>query len=88
MWNFLKANLSRQDVITCLEGILSGESYVWSDFTDVPIRDPELDEIRLKVLALEHTHPPGPSDYNLNPNGQEIVRSIIKELQGTLDGRA
>ena len=88
MWNFLKANLTRQDVITCLEYILAGEAYVWGDFTDVPIRDPELEQIRLKVLALEQSHPPGPLDYNLNPAGQEIVRSIIKELRGTLEGRA
>jgi len=81
MWKFLKANLSREDVVTCLEAILAGEAYVWSDFTDVPIQDPDLDKIRLQVLALEQTHPPGPDDYNLNPEGQAVIRSIIRELQ-------
>ena len=81
MWTFLKANSSRQDVVICLEAILAGEDYVWSDFTDVPIQDPELDRVRLQVLALEDTHPPGPDDCYLNSEGQAIVRSIIRQLQ-------
>lgn len=81
MWKLLKASLSREDVVTCLEAILAGESYVWSDFTDVPIQDPDLDKIRLQVLALEQTHPPGPDDYNLNTEGQEIVRTLIRQLR-------
>jgi hypothetical protein len=89
MLKFLKANSTKDDVVKCLKLILEGRDYVWSDFTDVPIRDHDLDLIRLRVLALEKSHPPGAADYYLNPEGQKIVRAIVQELEsGTGTDRA
>jgi hypothetical protein len=88
MWKFLKANTSRADVIKCLELIIEGNDYVFCDFTDVPLRDPELDAIRLKVLALETSHPPGPGDHDVNAGGREILREMIRDLRSTDSGTA
>ncbi|HEY3519489.1 MAG TPA: hypothetical protein VGK80_00425, partial [Rhodanobacteraceae bacterium] len=56
----------------------AGKDYAW-EFTDVPIKDPQLDQIRLDVLALETTHPS--STRYVDPDGEEIIRSIIRRLQ-------
>jgi hypothetical protein len=81
MWEFLKAKSSREDVATSLQYIVDGLDHVWSDFTDVPIRDQELDQIRLRILALESSHPPTDSHSYLSPEGLQIVQSIIRELR-------
>ena len=81
MWEFLKANSSRQDVAKSLQDIVEGQDYVWSDFTDIPIRNAELDQIRLRVLALETSHPPTDPHSYLSPEGLQIVQSIIQELR-------
>jgi hypothetical protein len=80
MWDFLKANLSREDVITCLEDIIEGRKYAW-DFTDVPIKDPALDEIRLKVLSLEESHASPDGSAYLNAEGIAILQGIVRELR-------
>jgi hypothetical protein len=81
MLNFLKGNSTREDVAICLEHILRGEDYVWDDYTSIVERDIELDTLRLKVLALESSHPPGPEDFYLNPEGREIIKGYIRELR-------
>jgi antitoxin component HigA of HigAB toxin-antitoxin module len=86
MWKFLKATSSRKEVVTSLQAIVDGEDYVWSDFTDIPIEDPRLDQIRLRVLALESSHPPVDANSYLSPEGIEIVQSIIQDILSEQDG--
>jgi hypothetical protein len=76
-----KARLSSADVALMLERIVEGRPWVWSDFIDTPIEDPELEKIRIRVEKLESSHPPGPKDYYLNEDGRTILRSIISELR-------
>ena len=84
MWDFLKSNSTSEDVAVTLEAILDGADFVWGDFTDMVIIDPVLDALRLKVLSLESSHPPGPGDSYVDPDGQEILRGYLRELrQGT-----
>jgi len=75
--------MTREDVAKCLEFILKGKPYIWGDFTDVPIQDPELDKIRLRVLELEVSHPPDNSNEYINREGQRIIQSIIQELRNS-----
>lgn len=81
MWKPLKVNLTREDVVTCLQFILEGKPYVLGDFTDVPIQDPELDKIRLHILSLETSYPPENSESYLNLEGQKVLQTIIQELR-------
>ena len=81
MWKFLKSNATREDIAVTLEAIIRGTDYVWGDFTDIILRDQTLDALRVKVLALETSHPPGPDDNDVNPEGQEIIRGYIRELR-------
>ena len=64
-----------------LQAIVDGTDFVWGDFTDVVVRDPDLDSLRLKVLALELSHPPGPNDYDVSAEGREIIKGYIRELR-------
>jgi hypothetical protein len=50
MWDILKERLTKDDVANCLEFIVAGKPNVRADFTDVPMLDPELDAIRVRVL--------------------------------------
>lgn len=77
----MKAKSTREDVIICLQAILDGQRYVWSDFTDVPIQDQELDAIRLRVVELEKLYPSENDTAYLNNEGLKIIQSIIVELQ-------
>ena len=81
MFNSMKAKSTQEDVIICLQAILDGKKYVWSDFTDVPIQDQELDAIRLRVLELEKVYPSGNDSSYLSDEGLKIIQSIIVELQ-------
>jgi len=81
MWNWLKENSSRDDVATCLEFIADGKDFVWSDFTDIVQRDPELERIRLYVLSLEPLYPPSEGDIYLAPNGIKIIRQLAQQLR-------
>ena len=80
MWLFQKGNSSREQTAHCLELILKGADYVWGDYTDIVQRDLELDALRLKVLALESIHPPGPDDYHVCAAGQDTIRGYLREL--------
>ena len=81
MFEFLKSSATREDVILALELIVEGNDHVFGDFTDVPIKDPELDSIRQRVLALESSHPPGPDDYDVNSEGRQIILEMIQALR-------
>jgi len=81
MRDFLKAKLFKKDVIACLQDIIAGRDYVWSDFTDVPIQDPTLDQIRLQVLALEGSHASPDGSAYLNVEGIAILEGIIRGLR-------
>ena len=81
MWTWLKGNSTREETARCLELILDGADYVWGDYTDIVQRDLELDALRLKILELETSHPPGPMDFYVNPAAQAIIRRYIRELR-------
>ena len=81
MFNCMKANSTREEVIISLQAIIDGKNYVWSDFTDVPIQDQELDAVRLRVLELEKLYPSKSDTAYLNNEGLKIIQCIIVELQ-------
>jgi hypothetical protein len=75
------ANPSTQDVVRCLEFIVEGRPYVWDDFTDVPIRNPKLDKIRLELSSLQTRYPSRDGSAYLSAEGLAIVREIIRTLR-------
>ena len=78
-----KSPLSREEVALCLQFIVEGQSYVWDDFTEVPIRDAELDSIRQRVIGLAREFPPTRPDEYVSDQGKKVLLEIIRELRSS-----
>jgi hypothetical protein len=76
-------NRTRQEVVNILQSYLDAadSSYdpSWEDFVSVPIRDPELDAVRQRLLQLESTHSrTRPEDFL--QQWKAALRQALREL--------
>ncbi len=74
---------SRREVADIIENFLNGRSGErdWDDFISVPIRDEELNQIRLRCAALPEEFPAYRSDEYCSNAGREVLKNYATELR-------
>ena len=78
-----KADLAADEVATHIEQFLAGtgKEWDWDDFTSVPIRNPDLDKIRIRCLHLDEEFPPAVAGAYCSPEGEVVLQSFANELR-------
>ncbi len=84
-----KANVEKDEVLDVLKRMESREidEYWWDDFLNVPIKNPELDELRERcdeVWQPDSTYldkSPEKGEYYLNERGLAEIRSLIHRCE-------
>lgn len=77
---------TNEEVADIIQAFLDGKGgpYDWDDFCTHFIPDPELDEIRLRCLGLNHEFPPGEAGGYCGPDGIEVLEGFVKQLRKVL----
>jgi hypothetical protein len=69
-----------------LKNIINGKDpYAWDDFTSIPLKDPRLEAIRMRVAKLDEEFPPQTKGELFGPGGFEVIRGFIRELESELN---
>ena len=76
----MAVNLSPREVATYLRNFLTGQGgeWDWDDFTSIRIKDPFLEDIRMRCASLPDKFPPTKPGYYCSDEG-------LIELQRLLD---
>jgi len=65
-----------------LQKILNGrDPYAIDDLVSVPLKDPRLEAIRLRIERLGEEFPPESPRQYCGPRGTEVIRQLIHELE-------
>jgi hypothetical protein len=77
--------LSRDEFIRTLQSFLDGSEhkYGWDDILSVPIRDPELDHVREKLITFDASLGPSPTALSwveLVRLRAPVVRQCLRDL--------
>lgn len=80
-------SLSRDEVAGILERFLAGTSgdWEWDDFLSSPVKDPVLNEIRLRCSKLDSEFPPEKAGEFCNSRGRELIRDYAVRLRAAGD---
>ena len=78
-----RADRDPEEVATYIERSLEGTGgeWDWDDFTSVPIRDPELEKIRLRCLGLDREFPPTEAGAYCSSEGFAVLREMLEQLR-------
>ncbi len=74
-----------EEVAHTIDGFVNGtgNQWAWDGFTSIRLDDPDLDEIRKKVVALPSEFPPSnPRDY-CSEAGKEKLRRFVQDLRAS-----
>ncbi len=72
-----------EEVANTIEGFVNGtgNQWAWDGFTSIRLDDPDLEEIRKKIIALPGEFPPSnPREY-CNEAGKAKLRQIVQDLR-------
>jgi hypothetical protein len=78
-----KIDRSSGEIADTIERFLDGicRRWDWDDFCTVPIRDPQLDAIRLRCAGLSQEFPTAEKGHYCSKAGLEVLRQMVRELQ-------
>jgi len=79
----MAVNLSPAEAADAIDRFLraTGEPYDWDDFTSVRFKDPEVDAIRLRCIAVRDEYPPDrPGEY-CSARGRRVLRELADQLR-------
>src|SRR5260221_1175438 len=69
-----------------LQRIIDGKDpYAWDDFTSVPLKDPRLEAIRVRVANLDQEFPSKIKGELYASGGSDIIRGYIQELEKAIN---
>jgi len=73
---------SREEVTRYIEDFISqkGREWDWDDFTSIPIRDPRLEEIRLRCISIDESHPPENESEWCSEAGRALLAQLLVDL--------
>lgn len=57
------------------------EPYEWDDFVSIPLRDPELEELRIACVKLPKEFPPTDRRHYCSPAGLAKLESLVSRLE-------
>ena len=75
--------LTREEVADTIDAFVSGTSdqWDWDDFTSIRLKDPQLEAIRKRCVAIPDEFPPTrPREY-CSEAGLDAMRRIVAELR-------
>jgi hypothetical protein len=64
-----------------LQQIIDGKNYALDDFTSIPLKDPRLETIRVRVANLDQEFPPKTKGEFCGSDGFDVIRGYIQELE-------
>ena len=72
-----------EEVANTIDGFVNGtgNQWAWDEFTSIRLDDPDLDEIRKKVVALPTEFPPSNPRAYCSDAGKERLRQIVQDLR-------
>jgi hypothetical protein len=78
-----RTNIEVADIIERhLKGIEN--NFEWGDYLSIPIKNPELNVIRIRCRKLLDEYPPKSEGRFTDERGEEILRFYINQLRGGL----
>jgi len=79
---FSKSRMNKLDLAMLIRSFVSGTSdpWEWDDFVSVPQCEPELEQIRKRLLALPNEYPPVKSGEYCNAEGTLLLLDIARSL--------
>ena len=79
------------EVADLIERFVNGtgtDPWEWDDFVSVPIPDPRLESIRQRCASLADDFPANAPGSYCGPEGENVLRDVIRELRGDSGGEA
>lgn len=69
--------------ITLIRRFIQGsvDPYEWDDFISIPLRDPELEKLRITCVNLPKDFPPADKQHYCGQAGLEILESLARHLE-------
>ncbi len=83
-WNKSKKDpWTREELADLIEKFLDGTGgqWDWDDFTSIKLRDPDLERIRERCVAIANDYPSNKRTEYCSPQGLKVLRSIVAELR-------
>jgi hypothetical protein len=81
---------TREEVASTIDGFINGtgRQWDWDGFTSIRIDDPELEDVRKKIVALPTEFPPtAPKDY-CSEAGIQVMGDLLQGLRPQPAGRS
>jgi hypothetical protein len=77
-----QTHLSREDVRRIINAFVDGTGgrWDWDDFISVPLKDPELERVRLLAAELPDRFPPGLAGGYCSIEGLQVLRKVADRL--------
>ena len=74
---------TKEEVASTIENFINGTSgpYDWDDFVSIPIKDAELNKIRLHCANLYKEYPPQKDGHFCSEEGVKVLSNYIKKLR-------
>ena len=57
------------------------EPYEWDDFVSIPLKDPELEELRIACVNLPKRFPPSDRRHYCSQAGLENLEALVRRLE-------
>jgi hypothetical protein len=83
-----KIDRSRGEIADIIERFVEGicSEWEWDDFCSWPIRDPQLEQVRVRCASLPQEFPSAHERHYCAEAGMAIMRQIIFDLRGSKMG--
>jgi hypothetical protein len=80
---------TREEVANTIDGFINGtgRQWDWDGFTSIRIDDPELEEVRKRLVALPGEFPPSTTKDYCGPAGIQVMRDLLQGLRAQPAGR-
>ena len=81
-------NITRQEVVSLIRSFLNGSigDWEWDDFISAPQRDPEIEAVRQRLIAIYDEFPAGKSGGYCNNGGLIELTRIADVLEAPSHG--
>ena len=78
-----KMDRSREEIADIIERFLVGigSQWEWDDFCSLPIRDPQLEQVRARCASLPQEFPSVQKGHYCADAGMAVMRQIIFDLR-------